>query len=95
MSHTSLCREDARFYSTVLRLRTSVFKVDLGQQSVQMTIFLLRFLLMQKRRSHLVSCKRTTVLLYTPLGKSKGGLLRDEDGYRVAAAAPFDASVAR
>lgn len=52
---------------------------------------------MQKGRSHLVSCKRTTVL-YTPLGKSEEGLLRDEDGYRVAgaaAAAPFDASVAR
>lgn len=41
MSHTSLCREDARFYSTALRVRrpTSVLKDDLGQQSVQMTIF--------------------------------------------------------
>lgn len=45
MSHTSLYREDARFYSAVLKLRTSVLKDDLGQQSVQMTIFLLRFLL--------------------------------------------------
>lgn len=72
MSHTSLCREDARFYSTILRLRTSVLKDDLGQQSVQMTIFLLRFLLMQKGHSHLVSYKRTTVL-YTPLRKSKAG----------------------
>lgn len=71
MSHSSLCLENARFYSTVLRLRTSVLKDDLGQQSVRMTIFLLRFLLMQKGRSHLVSCIRTT-LLYTPLRKSKG-----------------------
>lgn len=96
MSHTSLCREDARFYSTVIRLRTSVFKDDLGQQSVQMTIFFVTISVNAKRRSYLVSCKRTTVLC-TPLGKSKEGLLRDEDGYRVAAAAaaPFDASVAR
>lgn len=51
-------------------VRTSVLKDDLGQQSVQMTSFLLRLPLMQKGRSHLVSCKRTTVL-YTPLRKSK------------------------
>lgn len=83
------------FIGTVLRLRTSVLKDDLGQQSVQMTIVLLRLPLKQKGRSHLVSCKRFTVL-YTPLRKSKQGLLRDEDGYRLAAAAaPFDASVAR